>query len=170
MDVETAIRTRRTHKAYGAEPVDEQTLRELLELATFAPNHHLTNPWRFRVLGAAARARLKHAADAQQEGSGAKLDRAPTLIAATVRIDGEDPDEDRDAAAIATYLVLLAAHARGIAGYWRTPGVLKSDAGREALGIPAEEDTVALIHLGPPRQEQYTPNRAPLDDVAIFLD
>ena len=51
MDVETAIRTRRTHKAYGSQPVDDDTVRELLELATFAPNHHLTNPWRFRVVG-----------------------------------------------------------------------------------------------------------------------
>ncbi len=51
MDVETAIRTRRTHKAYGPEPVDRQTLDELFELARWAPNHHLTNPWRFRVLG-----------------------------------------------------------------------------------------------------------------------
>ena len=30
----TAIRTRRTHKVYGAEPVDRATLDELLELAT----------------------------------------------------------------------------------------------------------------------------------------
>ncbi|HEX6390860.1 MAG TPA: nitroreductase family protein [Solirubrobacteraceae bacterium] len=170
MDVETAIRTRRTHKVYGGEPVDDATLRELLELATYAPNHHLTNPWRFRVLGPAARERLRAAADAQQAGSGAKLDRAPTLIAVTVRTDGEDPDEDRDATAVATYLVLLGAHARGLAGYWRTPGVLKTEQGRAALGIPPEEDTVALVHLGPPRQDQYTPNRAPLDEVAVFLD
>ena len=51
MDVETAIRTRRTHKAYRPEPVARETLDELLELARWAPNHHLTNPWRFRVLG-----------------------------------------------------------------------------------------------------------------------
>ena len=58
MDAEEAIRTRRTHKAYGPEPVDRATLEELLDLARWAPNHHLTNPWRFRVLGpAGARAR-----------------------------------------------------------------------------------------------------------------
>lgn len=170
MDVETAVRTRRTHKVYGSEPVDAQTIRELLELATFAPNHHLTNPWRFRVVGPQARERLKAAADEQQPGSGAKLDRAPTLVAVTVRTDGEDPEEDRDATAVATYLVLLGAHARGIAGYWRTPGVLKTAAGRAALGIPDEEATVALVHLGPPRQVQYTPGRAGVDDVAVFLD
>ncbi len=51
MDVEEAIRSRRTHKAYGPEPVGRDTLDELFELARWAPNHHLTNPWRFRVLG-----------------------------------------------------------------------------------------------------------------------
>ena len=54
MDAEEAIRTRRTHKAYAPEPVDRATLEELLDLARWAPNHHLTNPWRFRVLGPGA--------------------------------------------------------------------------------------------------------------------
>ena len=51
MDVADAIRTRRTHKAFGADPVPERVLRELFELARWAPNHHVTDPWRFRVLG-----------------------------------------------------------------------------------------------------------------------
>ena len=51
VELEDAIRTRRTHKAYGAEPVPRETLEELLELARWAPNHNLTNPWRFRVVG-----------------------------------------------------------------------------------------------------------------------
>ena len=78
MDVEEAIRTRRTHKAYGSEPVDRATLGALLELGRWAPNHHLTNPWRFRVLGPEALARLK---DAVGEEGASKLDRAPTLVA-----------------------------------------------------------------------------------------
>ena len=51
MELEQAIRGRRTHKAYAPEPIDPRLLDELLELATWAPNHRLTNPWRFRVLG-----------------------------------------------------------------------------------------------------------------------
>jgi nitroreductase len=51
VELEDAIRTRRTHKAYGAEPVPRELLEELLELARWAPNHNLTNPWRFRVVG-----------------------------------------------------------------------------------------------------------------------
>src|SRR4051794_26122740 len=87
--VADAIRTRRTHKAFGPDPVPAGVLRELFELARWAPNHHLTDPWRFRVLGPAARERLKAAAEAAKPGSGGKLDRAPTLIVASARQTGE---------------------------------------------------------------------------------
>ena len=164
MELEEAIRTRRTHKAYGPEPVDRPTLDALFELARWAPNHHLTNPWRFRVLGPAALERLKAAAGPDAAG---KLDRAPTLVVASVV--GDDP-EDRDATAVAAYLVLLAAHGRGLATYWRTPAVLLEPAGRAAVGVPEGEHVVGLLHLGRPRQEQRVPERAPVADVVAYLD
>ena len=73
------------------------------------------------------------------------------------------------ATACAVYAVLLAAHGRGLAGYWRTPGVLRTAAGLEALGIPASERFVALIHLGWPRQEKEPPARLPTADVVTYL-
>jgi nitroreductase len=48
MELEHAIRTRRTHKVFAPEPVERDVLEELFELARWAPNHHLTDPWRFR--------------------------------------------------------------------------------------------------------------------------
>jgi nitroreductase len=169
MEIEEAIRTRRTHKAYGAEPVDRATLRELLDLARWAPNHHLTNPWRFRVLGPGALARLKEAAGAE---AAAKLDRAPTLVAVSVVQTGDAiaDEEDLCAAACAAYIVLLAAHGRGLAGYWRTPAVLRTAEGRVALGIGEDERAIGLLHLGPARQEQRAPERAPAADVIAYLD
>ena len=170
MELEAAIRGRRTHKAYGREPVDRRTLEELFELARWAPNHNLTNPWRFRVLGPAARERLKRAAGPE---AAAKLDRAPTLVAVSVAQTGEDPvrdEEDLIAAAVAAYIVLLAAHGRGLAGYWRTPAVLRTEAGRAALGVEPGERLLGLLHLGPPRQERAAPERAPTGDVVTFLD
>jgi nitroreductase len=172
MNVEDAIRTRRTHKAYRAEPVDRETLDELFELARWAPNHHLTNPWRFRVVGPQALERLKLAADAVEAGSGRKLDRAPTLVAVTVAPSGE-PLQDREdliAGAVAAYIVLLAAHARGLAGYWRTPAVLREPAGRAALCIGEDEEVLGLLHLGHPRQEQPAPARAPVGEFVEYLD
>ena len=163
VDVETAIRTRRTHKAYGPEPVDRETLEELFELARWAPNHHLTNPWRFRVLGPRSLARLKQVAETE---AAKKLDRAPTLVLVSCVGD----DEDRDATAAAAYIVLLAAHARGLASYWRTPEVVRTPAGRAALGVGDDEQVLGLLHLGPPRQEQRVPERAPTTQVVTYLE
>ncbi len=169
MDVETAIRTRRTHKAFGPEPLEHGEILELLELARWAPNHNLTAPWRFRVVGAATLERLKRAAGA--EGA-AKLDRAPTLIVVSCAL-GPDPiqnEEDLHATAVASYIVLLAAHARGLAGYWRTPGLLRSSGGRQAVGLPDAERFVGLLHLGRPRQEKDAPERPPVEQATTFLD
>jgi nitroreductase len=169
MELETAIRTRRTHKAFAPEPLSRDVLDELLELARWAPNHHLTNPWRFRVIGPEALQRLKVAAGPE---AATKLDRAPTLVAATVLTTPDDPvqtEEDLSATACATYAILLAAHGRGLAGYWRTPGVLRTPDGLAALGIPDGEHFVALIHLGRPRQERDAPERAPQADVVTYL-
>jgi nitroreductase len=169
VELDDAIRTRRTHKAYGAEPVPRETLEELFELARWAPNHNLTNPWRFRVLGPAALARLKRAAGPE---AAAKLDRAPTLVAAT-QVRSDDPvqdEEDLCAAAAASYIVLLGAHGRGLAGYWRTPAVLRTPEGRAALGVGDGERIIGLLHLGPPRQEREAPERLPARDFVTFLD
>lgn len=169
MDLEEAIRTRRTHKAYGPEPVDPAELEELFELARWAPNHHLTNPWRFRVLGPGALGRLKAAAGPD---AATKLDRAPTLVAVSAIRCG-DPDTDREdllATACAAYVVLLAAHARGLASYWRTPAVLRTNEGRRALGVGGGEDLVGLLYLGRPRQEQRVPERADTAEIVRWLD
>jgi nitroreductase len=168
MDVDEAIRSRRTHKAYAPEPVDRDTLAELFDLARWAPNHNLTNPWRFRVVGPQALARLKEAAG---EDAAAKLDRAPTLVVASVVKSGDalQDEEDLLAGAVAIYIVLLAAHARGLAGYWRTPAVLRTPEGRAAVGLADDERFLGLVHLGRPRQEKQPPERAPAGDFVTYL-
>jgi nitroreductase len=168
VDLEDAIRTRRTHKQYGGEPLEEPTLRELFDLARYAPNHHLTQPWRFRVLGPATRQRVEAIAG---EKEAAKLRRAPTLVLATAALTG-DPvtdEEDLHATAAAVYAVLLAATSRGLASYWRTPACFRERPVRSALGLGDGERVVALIHLGPRVSEPPTKERAPLEEVLTVL-
>jgi nitroreductase len=172
MDVEKAIRTRRTHKAFAADPVAPALLDELFELASWAPNHHLTTPWRFRVFGERTRSRLMELAEAEQPGAAAKLQRAPTLVAVSAAQSG-DPSQDREdllATAVAAYLVLLGAHARGLAGYWRTVALLDDARGREIVGLPADEAPFGLLYLGLPVQEQRVPERAPPAETVRYLE
>jgi nitroreductase len=172
MNVEEAIRTRRTHKAFGPQPLEPAVLDGLFELASWAPNHHLTSPWRFRVLGARTRARLMDLAESAQPGAAVKLARAPTLVAVSAQQSGDAAQDREDllATAVAAYLVLLGAHARGLAGYWRTVPLLDDPRGREILGLTADETPVGLLYLGAPVQEQRVPERAPVADVVTYLD
>lgn len=159
---------RRTHKAFGPEPVSRETLLELLAVARFAPTHHLNQPWRFRVLGPATLDALKSAAG---EKEARKLDRAPTLVLATVALTGElaMDEEDVCATAAAIMLVLLAATERDIATYWRTPHVLRTKVGREAVGIPAGERFLGLLHFGCAEREPAPREREPVESYVEFL-
>jgi len=169
VNVEDAIRTRRTVKAFDPTPVPSSILDELFELARWAPNHHVTNPWRFRVLGSDSLRALKAA---ERPDAAAKLDRAPTLVAASAALTGEPVQDEEDIAATccAVYNVLLGAHARGLAAYWRTPGVLRTPAGRAAAGIGYGEHVLGLLYLGRPRQSQRPPDRAEPATFVTYLD
>jgi nitroreductase len=159
---------RRTHKAFGPEPVPRETLVELLDVARLAPNHHLTQPWRFRVLGPETLARLEECGG---PGEAVKLRRAPTLVLATATLSGDlvQDEEDVCATAAAIMLVLLAATERGLASYWRTPGVLRTARGREAAGVPDGERVLALLHFGAPARDPAPRERAPVESYVTFL-
>jgi nitroreductase len=158
---------RRTHKAFGPNPVPRETLLEILTAARFAPTHHMTEPWRFRVLGPETLRALKEIAG---EKEAAKLDRAPTLVVATAALTGDlvQDEEDVCATAAAIELVLLAATERGLATYWRTPHVLRTRPGRGAVGIPPTERFLGLLHFGTPAREPAPRERQPVESYVSF--
>ena len=168
MSVVDLALARRTHKTFGLEPVLRETLLELLDVARLAPNHHLTQPWRFRVLGPEALARLKECAGPAEA---TKLDRAPTLVVASAALSGEllQDEEDVCATAAAIMLVLLAATERGLASYWRSPAVLRTPRGREAVGIVGGERVLGLLHFGPPEREPAPRERKTVETYVDFL-
>ena len=165
MQVDDAIRERRTLKAYTDETVDAATVRELLALAVHAPNHHRTEPWRFTVLGPETIDRL---ADATGDP---KLRRSRTAVVVTQVVD-PDPDtaqEDYAACACAIYAVLLGARARGLASYWRTPRALHDPAAAALLGFPADARPVGIVHLGRSSEPWPTPPPRAADPYASWL-
>lgn len=78
-------------------------------------------------------------------------------------------EEDVCATAAAILLVLLAATERGIATYWRTPQVLHTKAGREAVGIPPGERFLGLLHFGTAEREPAAREREPVERYVQFL-
>jgi nitroreductase len=168
VEVVEAIRSRRTHKQYGDEPVPAETVRALVDLARSAPNHKLTNPWRFRLLGPETRAAIDAIVPEQEV---AKLRRAPTLLLVTA-IRSDDPalaEEDVLATGAAVYAILLGATDLGLASYWRTPGCFRDDEVRSLLGLQPNEQVIALVHLGPRASDPPQKQRAPVEDVFSAL-
>ena len=66
--------------------------------------------------------------------------------------------------------MLLAAHGRGLASYWRTPRVLQTREGQATIGMGEDEVFVALVHLGPAVDEPVAKERAPVANYVTFLD
>jgi nitroreductase len=156
VDVDEAIRARRTLKAFTDDVVDEAVVRELLALAVLAPNHHETEPWRFWVVGPETIARL-----AQATGD-VKLLRSRTAIVVGVLRNDDPATAEEDFAAVACALenLMLAARARGLASFWRTPGVLDRPSFATTIGIPSEVRPIGVVHIGHPAEPfPETPDR-----------
>ena len=174
------IRARRSVKPPDYEsgrPVPVELWHELLENATWAPTHGLTEPWRFHVYEGAARERL---ADALQQAYRAstpeaefradKFDKlaanprlAPLVIAVVFERRGGDkiPEtEEVEAVSCAVQNLLLSATAAGLASFWSSPPVLDAAPFKTWLGLAGQDRCVGLIYLGWPRAGAAPPRSA----------
>ncbi len=166
-----AIHGRRSVGRVGTEAVSAEVVREILDAAVRAPNHHATGPWRFIVLAGDARsavgeaharavARQHPALTAQgRRKEAARLERAPVVIACCVA-PGEDPicaREDRDAVAAAIQNLLLAAHALGLGAMWRTGAMVDEPEVRQELGLVEHDAIVGFVYLGWPDSPSPAP-------------
>jgi nitroreductase len=168
MDTFEAIRTRRTiGKSTGDVP--RETITELIEAATWAPNHKLTQPWRFTVVTGAAREKLGEvwgreaaakadpaARAAVQEGEAKKPLRAPALIVVSTRTDANPvtAEEDLTATAAAVQNLLLAAHAKGLSAAWKTGKIVYNAEVKRFLGIEQSDRVIAVVYLGAVAKEE----------------
>ena len=159
------VLTRQSPLTLKAPGPDAPTLRAMIAAATCGPDHGRLAPWRFvviegdgrqalgRVLRESLRRRLSNADEAMLRREEAKALRAPTIVvvAAHLRDDVAIPAvEQVVAAGIAAYNVLLAAHAFGLGGIWRTgPSAYDADV-THALGLGEHMALVAFLYLGTP--------------------
>jgi nitroreductase len=181
-----AIRDRRSIGKVNEEVPPAEVIEQILEAGTWAPNHHLTEPWRFFVLEGEARARLGHAlADAATEGiedpavkerawtaQAAKPLRAPVIIAIAVEPAPEEKIveiEEIASGAAAGQNMLLAAHALGLAAIWRSGRPTYSRQVREFLNLSERATVLGFIYLGYPSMDAPTRERRPVPEVTTWL-
>ncbi|MFP4511465.1 MAG: nitroreductase [Acidimicrobiales bacterium] len=176
------VTRRRTSKLMDRErEVPDELVLRLCRLATWAPNHKKTWPWRFSVLTGDARSRLGELTAQQLIDEGvdaeAKLDkartkflRAPTILMVASRPD-DDPEldvENLHAVAAGIQNLLLGATAAGLASFWASGAPLRSDAVKQLCGFDPADRMVGLIYLGWPTGDVEPPQRP--DPDVTFLD
>ena len=159
--------------------VPEDLVRELCELAQWAPNHKRTWPWRFAVAQGPARARLGQVvADAMQAHGDPpeKVDKARTKYLRTPTnvivgsAPGESPlrtGENRDAVAAGIEIMLLAATQRGLASYWSSCPKGANDPVADLCGFESGTHITGLIYLGWATSTTEAPQR-PEPDVHVI--
>jgi F420 biosynthesis protein FbiB-like protein len=190
---------RRSVRRFDARPVPPETLRQLLEAATWAPSAHNRRPWRFAVLSTPpSRQRLAQAlgeaycrdllADGQspQEASlrvarsRQRMQDAPLAILLCLDASLCDPYPDParqqsewlmavQSTALAGGHLLLAAHAAGLGGVWMCAPLFAPQAARQALDLPAGWQPQALFLMGYPANTLPDRLPQPIDEIALFL-
>jgi nitroreductase len=184
MDAIEAIRSRRSLPLAEGE-VPRQVIEELIELATCAPNHRLTEPWRFTVITGTQRERLgrlwgqRAAANADPlqrdkivENEIRKLYRAPAIVVVSTRSDPnpEIAEEDFAATAAAVENMLLAANARGLAAMWRTGRMVHDPEVKKFLGLDPGDKIVASIYLGSKALAEAKPMPRKVAELIHWMD
>lgn len=185
MDIFEAIRSRRSIKAFTDRPVSDAAIEELLSMAVLAPNHRMTEPWRFYVLGPEARAgygaalgarKAKRVDDpeaaaavvAKVEGNHRDL---PAMLAVSMTLDDDPEIREEDYAA--TYMAIenlcLAATAMGFGAHVKSGAVMDDPRARGAVGVADDERIVATIHLGEPEELPTPKDRRPASDFTTWV-
>lgn len=169
MSLQDAILNRRSIKRFTGTEVTRDQIEELIRAAVHAPNHKLTQPWRFYVLGPEARRaygaalgsrKAKKAADpaAAREIVDKVAEEHRSLpamlaVAMTLAETPEVREEDFAATFMAIQNLALAAHAMGLGTHIKTGAVMDDPAARAAVGVPDGERIVATVHLGEPADQ-----------------
>jgi nitroreductase len=181
MDVFEAIETRRSIGAVSQELPPREVIEQILEAATWAPNHRLTEPWRFFVLAGSAReafgevmARSKVAQlietgqpwEVEFERAKAKALRAPVIIVLAV-----EPQlgpkviemEEISAGAAAMQNMLLAAHALDLGAIWRSGHICFDPQVKAHFGLDESAHLLGFVYSAiPPRRRSVPSVRPPV--------
>jgi len=167
MGVFEAIKTRRSIRRYKEDPIDEETLKKVLEAARLAPSAANRQPWRFIVVtDPIVKRSLRKAYDKEWFTS------APVIVVACavpeeawVRRDGEE--YWKVDVSIAMQNLVLAAWDEGLGTCWI--GAFDENEAKQALGVPPNVRIVAMTPLGYPAETKGpVSNRKPLSEIVHY--
>ena len=182
MNVYEAIYRRRSAWKYKDNPVPREKLERMLETMVWAPNHRLTEPWRFFVIEKGTQARETVADLAYQYAMG-RFDNpqraentrravmAPPVIIYVYSTPGQSDEATKEnyaSTVCAAYNVSLTGAAEGLTVTWETGGATRHPDLKETLGAEQEWDLAALLYIGEPDEDIVT-QRTPAEQFVTWL-
>ncbi|MFY0543618.1 nitroreductase family protein [Brevibacillus sp. H7] len=189
MDLWEALRGRRSIGVVKPEMPPREYIEKMLEAATWAPNHFLTEPWRFFVLTGDARIRLGEAmadaaaarmANPDDPESQSKLVkhrqnplRAPVVIAVAASPSDQKRVvllEEIEAVACAVQNMLLAAHGLGLGAIWRTGDITYEPVLKNFFNLGPNDQLLGFVYIGYPQGNKQPPRRTPFTEKTVWLD
>jgi nitroreductase len=185
MHLTDAINARRSIKRFTARPVTREEIETVLAAATLAPNHRLTFPWRFHVLGPEARyayglalgdrkaRKLEdtQAAATMRENVAAEHRALPAMIVVAVvgNESAEIREEDYAAVMMGVQNLALAAVTLGLGTAIKSGAVMSDPAARAAVGLPDDQRIVAVVNLGEPAEVPPAKRRTPAPEHTTWV-
>ena len=185
MSVMNAIRERRSHKRFKDKPLAQAEIRALIDAAVLAPNHKMTQPWGFVVLGRLARRRygeLKAAAKVRgemdpaiaaekKEKIAAELAAVPGVIVVTQKVDADPARAEEDYAAVWMGIenMLLLATSMQLGSKVHTGSITDELGMRHLIDAAEDERIVAIVHIGEPAEDPPAKQRIPANDKTRWL-
>lgn len=166
MSISDVIQNRRSIKRFTDRVVTREEIEQLLAAAVLAPNHKLTQPWRFYVLGPEARHAYGLALGARKAKKIEDADKAsqikqtvanehralPVMLAVAVvsNDDAELREEDYAAAMMAVQNLSLVAVDMGLGTHIKTGAIMADPSARAAVGVKDNERIIAVVNIGEP--------------------
>jgi nitroreductase len=162
-DLEEIIRGRRTINLYLQTPVPGELVREAIEAATWAPNHHVTEPWHFYLLGSDTVERCLDlcfdivSAKKGDEAASFKREQwseKPGWLVVTCNRSNDELLQQEDYAACAAALqnFMLYLWKAGVGSKWTTGDITRDERFFDILGIDADSEfVVGLVWYGYPK-------------------
>lgn len=179
--IQSIIKERRSVSKFKDLPFSTDMIIELLNVAIWAPNHKLSEPWRFILVQGEGKKRLANAVldsftAENKEKIGEKtynnlVNNVPVHLVVVVREDENPVRREEDYAATASLIqnFQLAAWEQGIGMVWKTSGYTKSAQFREALQIEANERVVGLLQMGYPEMIPQASSRIPAEQKLTII-
>ncbi|MCK4353349.1 nitroreductase family protein [candidate division WOR-3 bacterium] len=166
MDVNQAIKERRSVRAYEDKEIPEDVLNKLLEAARLAPSAANRQQWKFIVVK--DKTRRKELARASREQ--AFVGGAPVVIAA-VSLDpgyimGCDVPEYAVDLSIAIDHITLQAVELGLGSCWI--GAFSQEEVKKILNIPPQYKVVALLPIGYPADSPVPKSRKSIKEIVCY--